>query len=68
MPRTAAAIVACRPDAVDDRDACGAYPLRGLLHVASERGLSVEQLDLRNSGDTAGDHHRVVGYGAFAVS
>ena len=66
--RTAAAIVACRPDAVDDHDACGAYPLRGLLHVASERGLSVEQLDLRNSGDTAGDHHRVVGYGAFAVS
>lgn len=66
--RTAATIVARRPEAVDDRDACGAYPLRGLLRVASERGLSVEQLDLRNSGDTAGDRHRVVGYGAFAVS
>jgi AmmeMemoRadiSam system protein B len=66
--RTAAAIVARRPEAVDDHDACGAYPLRGLLQVASERGLSVEQLDLRNSGDTAGDHHRVVGYGAFAVA
>jgi AmmeMemoRadiSam system protein B len=66
--RTAAAIVACRPDAVDDHDACGAYPLRGLLQVASEHGLSVEQLDLRNSGDTAGDHDRVVGYGAFAVA
>jgi len=66
--RTAAAIVACRPEAVGDSDACGAYPLRGLLQVASERGLSVEQLDLRNSGDTAGDRHRVVGYGAFAVS
>jgi AmmeMemoRadiSam system protein B len=66
--RTAAAIVARRPDAVDDHDACGASPLRGLLRRASERGLSVEQLDLRNSGDTAGDRHRVVGYGAFAVS
>jgi MEMO1 family protein len=66
--RTAAAIVACRPDAVDDRDACGAYPLRGLLRVASDHGLAVEQLDLRNSGDTAGDHHRVVGYGAFALA
>ena len=65
--RTAAAIVARRPDAVVDRDACGAYPLRGLLRVASERGMSVEQLDLRNSGDTAGDRQRVVGYGAFAV-
>jgi AmmeMemoRadiSam system protein B len=66
--RTAAAIVACRPGAVDDHDACGAYPLRGLLQVVSERGLSVEQLDLRNSGDTAGDRQRVVGYGAFAVA
>ncbi len=65
--RTAAAVVAREPGAVDDRDACGAYPLRGLLQVASEHGLTVEQLDLRNSGDTAGDHHRVVGYGAFAV-
>lgn len=66
--RTAAAIVACRPEAIGDGDACGAYPLRGLLEVASGRGLSVEQVDLRNSGDTAGDRDRVVGYGAFAVA
>jgi len=66
--RTAAAIVDCRPGAVEDHDACGAYPLRGLLQVVGEYGYSVEQLDLRNSGDTAGDHDRVVGYGAFAVS
>jgi AmmeMemoRadiSam system protein B len=65
--RTAAAIVACRPGAVEDHDACGAYPLRGLLQVVAEYGYDVEQLDLRNSGDTAGDHDRVVGYGAFAV-
>lgn len=66
--RTAAAIVSCRSDAIDDLDACGAHPVRGLLHVACDHGLTVEQLDLRNSGDTAGDHHRVVGYGAFAVA
>jgi len=65
--RTAAAIVACRPDAISDADACGARPVRGLLRCAADRGLIVEQLDLRNSGDTAGDHDRVVGYGAFAV-
>lgn len=65
--RTAAAIVACRPDVISDADACGARPVRGLLRCASDRGLDVEQLDLRNSGDTAGDHDRVVGYGAFAV-
>ena len=65
--RTAAAIASCRPAAIADRDACGARPLRGLLRHAAERGLEVEQLDLRNSGDTAGDRRRVVGYGAFAV-
>lgn len=65
--RTAAAIVAGRSDAVSDVDACGARPLRGLLQCAVDRGLTVDQLDLRNSGDTAGDRHRVVGYGAFAV-
>ena len=65
--RTAAAIVARRVAEIGDRDACGARPLRGLLRAAEERCLTVEQLDLRNSGDTAGDRGRVVGYGAFAL-
>jgi len=47
--------------------ACGAYPLNGLLKLATELSLSVCPLDLRNSGDTAGDKDRVVGYGAFAL-
>lgn len=64
---TAACIVACDHDGVGDRDACGAFPLRGLLFSARQRGLDVELLDLRNSGDTAGPTDRVVGYGAFAV-
>jgi AmmeMemoRadiSam system protein B len=63
--RTAAAIVA--GGTIGDRDACGARPLRGLLKVVDERHMAVEQLDLRNSGDTAGDRNRVVGYGSFAV-
>jgi len=46
--------------------ACGATPLNGLLAVARARGLQVVLLDLRNSGDTAGDKERVVGYGALA--
>jgi hypothetical protein len=36
------------------------------LHTAERRGLQPELLDLRNSGDTAGDKNRVVGYAAFA--
>jgi hypothetical protein len=46
-------------------DACGAYPIRGLLKVADRHGWQVRTLDLRNSGDTAGDRSRVVGYGAY---
>jgi AmmeMemoRadiSam system protein B len=65
--RTAAAIVAMRPDLIGGRDACGSRPLRGLLVEAAHRHLQVEALDLRNSGDTAGDRSRVVGYGAFAI-
>jgi AmmeMemoRadiSam system protein B len=47
-------------------EACGAIPINGLLRAARARGLVPEQLDLRNSGDTAGPRDRVVGYGAFA--
>ena len=47
--------------------ACGCYPLNGLLKLAQEISLSVCPLDLRNSGDTAGDKDRVVGYGAYAL-
>ncbi|MEH6825781.1 MAG: AmmeMemoRadiSam system protein B [Motiliproteus sp.] len=47
--------------------ACGSYALNGLIALARKRGLHIELLDLRSSGDTAGDKYRVVGYGAFAV-
>jgi MEMO1 family protein len=51
---------------LDPDEACGAMPINGLLTVARKRGMGVELLDLRNSGDTAGDRERVVGYAAFA--
>lgn len=66
--RTAGAILDLDAGGVGDRDACGAHPLRGLLAVARRRGLRIELLDLRSSGDTAGDRDRVVGYGAFAIA
>lgn len=47
--------------------ACGATPVNGLLLAARKHGMQIVQLDLRNSGDTAGDRSRVVGYGAFAL-
>jgi MEMO1 family protein len=47
-------------------EACGAAPINGLITAARARGLAAELVDLRSSGDTAGDRERVVGYGAFA--
>jgi AmmeMemoRadiSam system protein B len=51
---------------LDHEQACGATPINGLLVAARRRGLTAELLDLRNSGDTAGDRNRVVGYASFA--
>ncbi len=47
--------------------ACGKVPVSGLLKVAREKSLQIKTIDLRNSGDTAGDKERVVGYGAYVI-
>lgn len=62
---TTGQIAALRGD-LHDLQACGARPINGLLHVARQRGLKPVVLDLRNSGDTAGDRSRVVGYTSIA--
>jgi AmmeMemoRadiSam system protein B len=64
---TAEQILALGPP-LSPHQACGAAPLNGLLHAAQRRGLQGRLLDLRTSGDTAGDRSRVVGYGAFSFS
>lgn len=64
---TTEAILAMSP-ALDHEQACGATPINGLLQCAKRRGLSATLLDLRNSGDTAGDRSRVVGYASFAFA
>lgn len=52
---------------LDGQRACGCRPVNGLLQVAADLGLRVTELDVRNSGDTAGPKERVVGYGSWAV-
>ncbi|MBI2311059.1 MAG: AmmeMemoRadiSam system protein B [Betaproteobacteria bacterium] len=61
---TAQAILALNPD-ITHEQACGGTPLRGLLLAAKRHALIPQLLDLRNSGDTAGDRSAVVGYAAF---
>jgi AmmeMemoRadiSam system protein B len=53
---------------VDHEQACGGTPINGLMLVARRRHLTAHLLDRRTSGDTAGDHQRVVGYAAFAFT
>lgn len=64
--QTAQQILELDAESLDADQACGASPVRGLLVWARQHGLRARLLDLRNSGDTAGDKDRVVGYGAFA--
>jgi AmmeMemoRadiSam system protein B/AmmeMemoRadiSam system protein A len=64
--RTVQAILDFRTD-IDHEQACGATPVTGFLLAAKRRGLRVEFLDARNSGDTAGGRDRVVGYASFAL-
>lgn len=53
---------------IHHEQACGGTPVNGLLLAARRHHLHPELLDLRNSGDTAGDRSRVVGYAAFAFT
>lgn len=62
---TVASIVALRP-LHHHEQACGAGAINGFLPCAREHRLAATLLDLRSSGDTAGDRDRVVGYCAIA--
>ncbi len=65
--QTADAIVAGQIDRVTSDRACGHTAIRAVLRCAEGRGLDMTELDLRNSGDTAGPRDSVVGYGAFML-
>jgi AmmeMemoRadiSam system protein B len=48
-------------------EACGARALNGLMSARHCQDMSVDLLAACNSGDTAGNRERVVGYGAFQL-
>ena len=62
---TSRAIEHLRPGRVAETQACGHIAICGLLRAALQHHLHARTVDLRNSGDTAGPRHEVVGYGAF---
>lgn len=47
--------------------ACGYRGIQGLLQQADANRIQVDRVALLNSGDTAGDKSRVVGYGTWAL-
>ena len=51
---------------ITHEQACGGTPVNGLLLAARHHHLHPQLLGQCNSGDTAGDKDRVVGYAAFA--
>lgn len=50
---------------ISHEQACGGTPINGLLLAARCHNLHPYLLDIHNSGDTAGNKERVVGYAAF---
>lgn len=65
---TSVAIEKLQPENIHYDMACGRNPVNGLLEIARQKHLHAKTLDLRNSGDTAGDKNRVVGYGAYVFN
>jgi len=65
--QTADAILNLDIDSITPDRACGHAAVQGLMDCAKRRGLEVDEVDLRSSGDTAGPRDRVVGYGSFIV-
>ena len=55
-------------EALDFDHACGRVPLTGVIKACRSLGGEIKLLDARNSGDTAGDKERVVGYASFIVT
>lgn len=51
---------------LDHQEACGATPVNAALLAAARHELTPQLLEYCNSGDTAGDRARVVGYAALA--
>ena len=64
---TSLAIEELQYERITSKSACGKVPVNGLLKLAHKKALSVTTIDLRNSGDTAGDKASVVGYGAYVI-
>lgn len=58
-------ILAMNSDIITGDDACGHIAINGLIDYAILHRWQSDCIGINNSGDTAGDKDKVVGYGAF---
>ena len=63
---TSQSITALREQMLQPETACGCTAIKALIDIARRRGIEAAEVDLRNSGDTAGPKDQVVGYGSYA--
>lgn len=59
------AILSGKPKAMESCEACGNTGISALLEMARRQHWRAVLVDYRNSGDTAGDKARVVGYASY---
>lgn len=64
--KTKTAIENLDVNSIQQEQACGHVPLKGMLTIAKSKKMQVETLEVKNSGNTSGSKNRVVGYGAWA--
>lgn len=62
---TSKAIESLQGNKIDYEQACGKNPIVGMLLAAERHKLQVKTIEQCNSGDTAGDKSRVVGYASY---
>jgi len=66
--QTSEAILNLQSEKIQHAGACGRIPIQGMLEFSKSNHLKPHLLDMRSSGDTAGDKDRVVGYGAYVFT
>jgi len=67
IDRATSAAILNHSTQLSGEQACGAVCINGLSQLARDLQMNVSEIARLNSGDTAGERSRVVGYGAFAI-
>lgn len=66
--KTAELITKKRWSELNPHHACGHFALSGMLKWCKDHHKKINQIDVINSADTAGDRMKVVGYGAWYIT